>query len=158
MSNTWSKDLTVVYNKCIVELTKYWLIQWYFWFVKLVNIWVEKILIVRYEFLGVKNYDFTAHCPALTVHYPVLTVHYPVLTVQYPVLTVHYPVLTLICPVITVHYPVITLHCPVLNVHYPILNVNYPVFTLHRTVITAQCWSQITLKISKWFFYRCGHH
>ena len=154
MSNTWSKDLTVVYNKCFVELTIYWLIQWYFWFVKLVNIWVEKILIVRYEFLGVKNYDFTAHCPALTVHYPVLTVHYPVLTVQYPVLTVHYPVLTLNCPVITLHCPVITLHCPVLNVHYPILNVNYPVFTLHRTVITAQCWSQITLKISKWFCNR----
>ena len=140
MSNTWSKDLTVLYNKCIVELTKYWLIRWYFWFVKLVNIWVEKFLIVRYEFLGVKNYDFTAHCPALTVHYPALIVHYPVLTVHYPALTLHYPVLTL--------------HCPVLNVHYPVLNVHCLVLALHSTVITAQCWSQISLKISKWFVSR----
>ena len=149
MSNTWSKDLTVLYNKCIVELTKYWLIRWYFWFVKLVNIWVEKFLIVRYEFLGVKNYDFTAHCPALTVHYPALTVHYPVLTVHYPVLTLHYPALIVHYPVLTLHYPALTLHCPVLNVHNPALTAHNPVLALHSTVITAQCWSQISLKISK---------
>ena len=140
MSNTWSKDLTVLCNKCIVELTKYWLIQWCFWFVKLVNIWVEKFLIVRYKFLGVKNYDFTAHCPALTVHYPVLTAHNPALTAHNPALTAHNPALTAHNPALTAHCPALTAHCPVLTLHYPVLTANCP-------AITANFWSQISLKI-----------